>query len=351
MRYVWLLLALVLTSTSAWAQAPPGLLQKIQAIRAAHAGRMQIGVSVVQVESGRRVDVSADPPYPLASVFKLPVMLEMARQLQHHENNLSLETRLTVTEATKCIGSGTLKNAPDGTRLTLARAVELMETISDNTAADLVFNAIGTGSVDRFLHGLGLNGCHIFLTNRAAWLISLAHGSEFRGMGPAQIVSRWAALTHAQKEDAARRILAENEGLTVPQFQAIEDASESRPYAQDMLVAEATDNVAPPAELATLLVRFVKGELLDAHWTQYCLDVLSRQQFNSRIPRLLPAGTPVYHKTGTLEGIVNDAGVIEISNDNHVVVVVLCKRVARGASSEAGTAIAHIARAAYDAFR
>jgi D-alanyl-D-alanine carboxypeptidase len=59
----------------------------------------------------------------------------------------------------------------------------------------------------------------------------------------------------------------------------------------------------------------------------------------------------VYHKTGTIEGIVNDAGIIEIATDNHVVVVVLIKRIAAGASSEAGTVIANIAKAAFDTWR
>jgi beta-lactamase class A len=331
------------------AAAPPGLAEKLATIR--RTGHMQIGVSVVNIESGQRVDIDGNRPYPLASVFKLPVMIELAHQVQHHERGLSLQTPLTVTADVKCLGSGELKHARLGTTVTLARAVELMETISDNTAADLVFNTIGVDSVNRLMHGLGFVHSNIYLTNRAAWLISLGLGRDLRGLGAQGIIDRWTSWSQAEREAEAGKIVEENKGLSLSAFQAAETASESRPYLVDRMVAEVTDNQASPSDIADLLVKLYKGELLDRQWTDYCLGVLSRQKYNSRIPRLLPAGTVVYHKTGTLEGIVNDAGIIELGPDNHVVVVVFVKRIARGADGEAGTAIARIARAAYDAWR
>ena len=307
------------------------------------------GIAIVHVEGGERLFIDAERPYPLASVFKLPVLVEVGRRLQ--AGTMKLDDLLTVREEMKIIGSGTLRNRPDGSRVSLRDAVELMETISDNTATDLVFHALGLGSVNEMMRGLGLAHTDIYLTNRAAWLISLGMARELRGLSARDIASKWAALSPAQRNATAARVVAENRATSLAAIQRAEDASVGRPYADDMRLAAMVDNVASPADLAALLEKLQKGELLDATRTRYCLGVLGRQRFNSRIPRQLPKGTRVFHKTGTILGVVNDAGIIEISPSNHVVVVACCRDVAQGGDSVAEALIGGIARAAYDHFR
>ena len=324
---------------------------RVRALVAKYPG-MRVGLSVVHLPTGQRVDLDADRPYPLASVFKVPIMIEVARQARAGRSGLSLDELLVLREADKCIGSGELQYRPEGTRIRLREAVELMETVSDNTATDLVFERIGLQSVNRMMADLGLRESDIFLKNRPAWLISLGTGTRFRGMGPLQIAATWKAMTPAQRHQAALQVEEENRGLSRARLQAAEDASAARQsHSENVAVASAVENFGSPSDFADLLGRLWKGELLDRKGTDYCLGVLARQKYNTRIPRLLPAGTRTWHKTGTLAGIVNDAGLVQVRPDAPVAVVVFVRDVQEGREAAAEDLIARVSRAAYDAWR
>lgn len=349
------ILALFIFLIPLGAQASP-LEQKIRALVRSESGRMRVGVSVRHLRAGEApIEIDGDRAYPLASVFKLPIMIELARQLQEGRAGLSLQTPLTLHEADKVIGSGTLQHAANGTRVSLARCVELMETISDNTATDLVFNRIGTASVNSMLSALRLSHSSVWLTNRAAYLIALGMGSEWRGLKARAIARRWEQMSLAQQHGAVERILAENRGLTLAAFQRVEDASAAQQtgqaYLDDVYLAGSVDNVASPGDVADLLARLYQGKLLDARWTRYCLGVLARQKYNSRIPRDLPRGTRTWHKTGTIAGIHNDAGVVEVGPGNAFAVAVFIRDIREGCGGRADRLIGRIARAAYDAYR
>ncbi|HEX6060882.1 MAG TPA: serine hydrolase [Candidatus Limnocylindria bacterium] len=70
------------------------------------------------------------------------------------------------------------------------------------------------------------------------------------------------------------------------------------------------DNVASPRELAGLLLRLVRGELVDRPTSDAVLAVLEATQDDALVRRYLPARTRVAHKTGSLEKVRNDAAVI-----------------------------------------
>ncbi len=326
------------------------LRRRVAALLAAHRSQMEAGVAIIDIEKGQAVMFHGHTPCPLASVFKLPVLVEAARQMTD-SRTLTLETMLTMHAWDRCIGSGILYHQPPGTRISMGRAIELMETISDNTAADLVFRRIGLGSVNRMMRASGFHDTDISLTNRDAWLITLGMGAQFRGMSAAGITKAWQDMSPSQRRQAAARIYRENRKTSIATIRRIEDASRARPWREDREVDATVDNHSSPYDLATLLVRLYRGQMLDPHWTAWCMGVLARQHYNSRIPRYLPRGTRIWHKTGTDEGVVNDAGIIEAGPHDHVAVVVLVHAIVPGGARIAGTLIAQIARAAYDAFR
>ena len=70
------------------------------------------------------------------------------------------------------------------------------------------------------------------------------------------------------------------------------------------------DNVATPRELGGLLLRLLRGELVDRVTAAAVLAVLEQTQTRACIPRYLPARARVAHKTGELEKVRNDAAVI-----------------------------------------
>lgn len=105
-------------------------------------------------------------------------------------------------------------------------------------------------------------------------------------------------------------------------------------------------DVATPNAMVTLLFKLNNGTVLGSESRALLFGLMSRCETGTRrIRALLPAGTPVEDKTGTLDGVTNDVGFITMP-DGHRVAVALFAR--GGRDRQPG--IAEIARALYDRF-
>ena len=61
-----------------------------------------------------------------------------------------------------------------------------------------------------------------------------------------------------------------------------------------------------------------EGRVIDPGTDAKILDEMATCQTNSRIPALLPAGTRVAHKTGTLDHLANDTGIVYSPKGNYI---------------------------------
>jgi beta-lactamase class A len=125
---------------------------------------------------------------------------------------------------------------------------------------------------------------------------------------------------------------------------------EYRFAADDRVAADPRDNATPNA-MVMLLEKIWRGEAVDRAASDAMLELLKRCRTGSaRLPGLLPGGTVVAHKTGTLGGVVDDVGIVYLPNGaGHVAIAVMSKRT-RAATEDVERTIAHIARYAYDYF-
>ena len=76
------------------------------------------------------------------------------------------------------------------------------------------------------------------------------------------------------------------------------------------------------------------------------IELLKKQQLNDRIPKYLPSGTFVAHKTGELGYYKHDAGIVFSEQDNYILVV-LSKTDSPSSGAEE---IAKLSKAVYDYF-
>ena len=105
-------------------------------------------------------------------------------------------------------------------------------------------------------------------------------------------------------------------------------------------------DVATPEAMVALLLKLNNGTVLTAQSRTFLFDLMSRCMTGShRIRALLPAGTPVEDKTGTLEGVTNDVGFITVPDGHRVAVAVF----ARG-GRDRQPVIAEVSRMIYDRF-
>jgi len=103
---------------------------------------------------------------------------------------------------------------------------------------------------------------------------------------------------------------------------------------------------ASPKAMLELLRRIDNGTLLKPQSKAYLLRLMAQcQTGKNRMRYLLPAGTPVEHKTGTLTGLTSDVGFITLPNGRRLAVAFFAR-----AGANRPQTIANAAKAVYDGF-
>ena len=283
-----------------------------------------VGVSATHIESGRTVSLRGTEPFPMASAFKLPVAVQALTLVD--EGKLALDRMVTLTAADLHPGSGDLSELMfhPGLSISVENLMELMLVISDNSAADLVLReAGGPAAVTARMRALGFNAIRV---DRPTVLLLAA----WQGLKTVPPESQWA------------------HDLWDKLFDAVPEAEHMR--ARRAQTADPRDT-ATPEEMTRLLVRLWKRELLSAKSTEELIAMLDRVRTGKgRLKGMLPPGTEVGHKTGSLGGVANDAGIVTLPDGaGHVAITVMTKGSARP-DEVSEKAIAEIARTVYDYF-
>jgi beta-lactamase class A len=76
-----------------------------------------------------------------------------------------------------------------------------------------------------------------------------------------------------------------------------------------------------PRDMCRLMELLGRREILDGPSCDAVLDILKRNKSDSRIPALLPKGTVVAHKTGTIRGVRNDVGIVEAPSGPYAIAI------------------------------
>ncbi|MFD7063501.1 serine hydrolase [Streptomyces sp. NPDC059906] len=238
----------------------------------AHAG-VEGFVHVRDIDTGAEFGHRADSRVVLASVFKIPIVLEYARQTA--AGQLDAAGRHTVTAAYRVGGSGT-----DGCLFDVEMSARdlafMMMTISDNAATDLLLDVVGLDRVRATLAELG-----------------------FAGFG----VSSCRALD----DDIRRELGLDPEGCLDDQLGGIP--------AQRLLTLGVCDPdrspSSTPREATALLAAIWRDEAGPAQACAEVRDIMSRQVWQHRLVSGFPeGGVSIAGKTGTDFAIRNEVGVV-----------------------------------------
>lgn len=105
-------------------------------------------------------------------------------------------------------------------------------------------------------------------------------------------------------------------------------------------------DVATPVAMVALLNKLDSGDVLTPRSRTFLFELMRRCETGTRrIRALLPAGTMVEDKTGTLDGVTNDVGFINMPDGRRVAIAVF----ARG-GRDRQPVIAQVSRMIYDRF-
>lgn len=322
MRAVCLLFTAVWVAAAATDPALSRLEQQIEYV--SHATDGVTGVNAVHTESGRSVSLHGAEAFPMASAFKLPMAVQILSLVD--EGKLTMDKMVSLSPADLHPGSGKLTELffHPGVSLSIANLLELALVISDNTAADLLLReAGGPAAITARMRELGFPGIRV-------------------DRSTAVMISAWQGVKNLPPEaDWNRDLWDKLYGAVAPS-----DHMRARR-------AETADlrDTATPNEMTNLLLRLWKKEILTPQSTEILLNILGRcETGNSRIKGMLPQGTDVAHKTGSLGGVANDVGFITLPGDaGHIAISVFTKG-SNKPEDASDKAIAEIARTIYDYF-
>jgi len=274
----------------------------------------EFGVAVSHLESKEKAGHRQNELFQLASVFKIPILVTLMREVE--AGRISLQQRVVLKAEERVPGSGVLQELDPGAHLTVKDLATLMIVVSDNYATDMLLGLIGQEKVEAHMHELGLES---FSLPHNCWqLLNRCVGMEEPHPSPA------AYAEYERREETG-------------DYEILFDVTEPTPQ----------NNVCTPEDLNRLLTSIHNREILSPASCELILAILLRQKYNSRLPLLLPERIRVAHKTGTVNNVVNDAGIIYLPQGKGTIVIsVLSRKVQEIHAAE--RTIARLAKAVCD---
>lgn len=263
----------------------------------------------------RTIGHNLDELYPTASVFKAPLLYALYQMVDRGE--IDLTRRVRIEEQHRVPGSGVLQDLDPGLEPTIRDLAVLMVVVSDNEATDLLYTIVGTERIHASLDALDLRRTRVPMTTR-------------------QLLYDLVGLD-ASDPDA-----------TIAMFR---QRSRDKQYNYDGAAwsdREGSGNdLTTPREMARLFDAIEQGIGISAAAREGIVDILKRQKFTERIPALLPEAVEVAHKTGSVKGVRNDAGIVYAPTGPYVISLF-----SKGLADErAGvTALAELSRMVWEAF-
>ena len=212
----------------------------------------KVWIYAKNLDTGKEFALRGDEQVRTASTIKVPIMAETFRQVAGGKLNWTDE--IILTKEKKVGGAGILHEFSDNTKIDLKTAVNLMIVLSDNTATNLVLDKVTSDSVNAFMDELGLKQTRSL--------------RKVFGGGDSKILM----------SDERMKLF----GL----------------------------GVSSPKDMVKLLEMIERGELVSKEASAEMIAILKRQQYKDGIGRNLPDTVPSASKSGSLDRLRSDVGII-----------------------------------------
>ncbi len=235
---------------------------------------------------GEPIALNADERFPSASVIKVVILVSL---MDYSEKDAGVfDRRIRLKRSDFVAGSEVLDGYNPGDEISVGTLARAMIEQSDNTASNVLIDLLGMDAIAATIRRAGLTKTQLhrhFMDANA-----IAHHSE--------------NLTTAH-----------DMGMLLHQ---IERGAHEGVY-----------TVASPASC------------------RHMIDILLQQEDRDKIARGLPKGTPLANKTGEIDGVRNDVGIVDPYGDTPYVIAVLTKDLSD--FSLGNIAIRRISKAIYGA--
>lgn len=229
--------------------SPQTLEEKINAETTNFRGKVWIYAK--NLDTGKDFGIRADEQVRTASTIKLPIMTEVFRQVE--QGKIKWTDEITLTKQNKQGGSGILGEFSDGAKIDIKTLTNLMIVVSDNTATNLILDTVKSDNVNDFLDILGLK--------QTRSLRKIGGGGD-------------------------------SKAVTDPRLKLF------------------GIGVSSPKDMVKLLEMLENGQVVSKEASAEMLNILKRQQYKEAIGRNLPDTIPSASKSGSLDRLRSDVGII-----------------------------------------
>jgi len=228
--------------------------KKISAATAKFKGKVWLYAK--NLDTGATYGIRENEKVRTASTIKLPILVAVHAAVE--AGKLNWTDKIPLTDADKVSGSGVLFEFSSGQSFPLRDLCNLMIVVSDNTATNLVLDRVTADYVNEVMDSLKLPATR-----------------------------------------SMRKIL--RGGTAGEGWSKVGEMEENKRFG----IGSST-----PKEMVTLLEALYKETVISPAASKSILDVMKRQQFKTGIGRRFDDRTPVMSKSGSLDALRSDTGLI-----------------------------------------
>jgi beta-lactamase class A len=249
-----------------------------------------VGVAAANLRTGESVNVRSSERFPMGSVYKLPIGLEVLRQAD--AGKIELARKITIREFSP--GHSPIRAAAKGrpVTMTVRALVEAMVRDSDNTACDALLTIVTPAAVTKRMRELGAEAVRIDRTEKKI-------AADIREHGAAH-------------------------------------------YAND------SRDSATPQAMVTLLSKIARKQDGLSSRSHELLMRLMIESRRNRIKEELPKNLLVAHKSGQMPGTRNDTAIVQSPDGTIIVIAIFTKEGVTSDEDVRGEVISAIAKRLYE---
>ncbi|MEM4481773.1 MAG: serine hydrolase [Desulfurococcaceae archaeon] len=246
--------------------------------------KARVGIGVKDLKSGKEYYINGDIRFQPASVFKIFILSTLYDQAV--KGNVDLDKMISIDDQEISPGSGILRHFTGKYSFKIRDLAGLMMILSDNTATDLILNLVGKDNVNETIKRYGLHDSKVVYSCK-------------------ELIFK--ALGTSDPRLLARRLKSRRPKIDL-----------------DFLRNYETNNVTTPRDIVKILELLYYRKILTPVACNEIIDIMKRcQTGEARMKRYLPPSVEVAHKTGTIAGIVNDAGIVFCGKRDFILAIFL----------------------------
>ena len=290
--------------------------QKLEKVTQGLVGR--VGVAAQEIGSEEVIAVNADETFVMASTYKVAMAVALLDLVD--KGQFKLTDLIDLPPEIMVAGNNAIAESyiHPGIKLSVANLIEVMITESDNSATDAILQLVGgPEAVTKKLRSIGIKEQRV-------------------DRSTAELLRNFYGLQGNVSPPEVAKAIAEDPSLLIQMIKP-NMAFENDPRDQST-----------PKAMLELLLAIDSGKALSEKSRAFLLATMSRTYTGkNRLRGLLPKGTPVAHKTGTIGGVANDVGFITLPDGRRFAIVVYTKSSTTSVADQ-DRAIAEVSRTLYD---